>query len=193
MGKNTIKINESALRNIIKESVKNVLKENQGTPTPAIYVGTYGKYNSGSLEGAWVDLTNFGSYEEFVQYIRNLHKNERDPEFMFQDYEYIPKIFISESHIDPRFWDFMNDTEHSYAIKEAVADNVSDVDEYFNQIEDITVYPDCKDMTDVAYYCVEEFGFPKNAEAYFDYEAYGRALDTEGRFIDSEDGVIELN
>ena len=24
---------------------------------PALYVGTYGKYNGGSLDGMWVDLT----------------------------------------------------------------------------------------------------------------------------------------
>ena len=26
---------------------------------PAVYVCTYGKYNSGSLRGAWIDLTAF--------------------------------------------------------------------------------------------------------------------------------------
>ena len=26
---------------------------------PALYVGTYHKYNSGSIEGMWVDMTTF--------------------------------------------------------------------------------------------------------------------------------------
>ena len=31
---------------------------------PKVYVGTYGKYNSGSIEGKWVDLTDFDCKEE---------------------------------------------------------------------------------------------------------------------------------
>ena len=33
---------------------------------PAIYCGTYKKYNEGSLFGAWLDLRTFDSYEEFI-------------------------------------------------------------------------------------------------------------------------------
>lgn len=52
-----------------------------------IYVGTYGKYNSGSIAGAWLTLNNFKNESEFWAACRALHKDERDPEFMFQDYE----------------------------------------------------------------------------------------------------------
>ena len=53
---------------------------------PAIYVGTYGKYNNGSLEGGWVYLDEFNSRDEFLKYcIQKLHANERDAELMFQD------------------------------------------------------------------------------------------------------------
>jgi antirestriction protein len=52
-----------------------------------IYVGTYHKYNCGSLEGKWVDLDQFSNLSEFYCFIRNLHSDEEDPEFMFQDYE----------------------------------------------------------------------------------------------------------
>lgn len=50
-----------------------------------VYVGTYAKYNSGSLFGKWLDLSDYSD------------KDEQEPEFMFQDYENIPETLISES------------------------------------------------------------------------------------------------
>ena len=50
-----------------------------------VYVGTYNKYNNGSLFGKWLDLSDYSD------------KDEQEPEFMFQDYENIPETLISES------------------------------------------------------------------------------------------------
>ena len=72
--------------------------------TPAIYVGTYGKYNSGSLYGKWVDLTRFTDISQFYEYCRQVHKDERDPELMFQDFEHIPRCMVGESWVDGRLW-----------------------------------------------------------------------------------------
>lgn len=174
---------------MITESIKRILRESeQNDVHPAVYVGTYGKYNNGSLEGGWVDLTQFSSKEEFLNYCyQKLHANERSPELMFQDYEYIPQIFISESSIDGRFWDFMNDdSDYSYDIKCAVANHVSDVDEYFNVIDDIHVYYGCDDMTDVAYQIVDDMGMPQNLDYYFDYETFGRDCSFDGPSEDSD-------
>jgi antirestriction protein len=79
---------------------------------PSVYVGTYEKYNNGNLFGEWVDLTDFKDKDEFIEYCKELHKDEYDPEFMFQDYEYIPEICIDESYIDEDFFDFINLDEH---------------------------------------------------------------------------------
>ncbi|NCH73591.1 antirestriction protein ArdA [Cronobacter dublinensis] len=57
------------------------------TTTPAVYVGTYHKYNCGSIYGQWFDLTDFDDEDEFQEACRALHANESDPEFMFQDWE----------------------------------------------------------------------------------------------------------
>lgn len=57
---------------------------------PAIYCGTYKKYNEGSLFGAWLDLRTFDSYEEFIDVCMQLHADEEDPELMFQDYQCFP-------------------------------------------------------------------------------------------------------
>ena len=66
-----------------------------------IYVGTYYKYNCGSIAGAWIDLENL-TKDEFYQKCKELHKGEQDPEFMFQDFECdeIFKGMISECGID---------------------------------------------------------------------------------------------
>ena len=49
------------------------------------------------------------------------------------------------------------------------------------------VYEDCKNMADVAMEIIEEQGIlrnvPENIARYFDYEAYGRGLETKGAFI----------
>lgn len=74
------------------------------TITPAVYVGTYHKYNCGSIYGKWFDLTEFDGREEFYEACQALHADEWDAEFMFQDWEGIPSQFISECSID---WDFV--------------------------------------------------------------------------------------
>lgn len=52
-----------------------------------LYVGTYGKYASGSIDGAWLDLDKFKNGDEFLKACKKLHSDEREPEFMFQDVE----------------------------------------------------------------------------------------------------------
>jgi len=62
-----------------------------------IYVGTYGKYASGSIAGKWLDLEDYSDSADFYTACRELHKGESDPEFMFQDYEGFPSGLYCES------------------------------------------------------------------------------------------------
>lgn len=55
-----------------------------------VYVGTYKKYNNGSIAGGWLDLADYATYGDFLNACRKLHKNESDPEFMIQDTEDFP-------------------------------------------------------------------------------------------------------
>ena len=64
-----------------------------------VYVGTYAKYNNGSIKGVWIELNNFSSIDEFYEFCSELHSDETDPEFMFQEWENIPSELISESGI----------------------------------------------------------------------------------------------
>ena len=55
-----------------------------------VYVGTYNEYNEGSLHGAWLDLADYETYQEFLKACHEVHKGEHDPEFMIQDSEGFP-------------------------------------------------------------------------------------------------------
>lgn len=64
---------------------------------PALYCGTYAKYNDGSIAGKWLKLSDYDGPEAFLAACRDLHRDESDPEFMFQDYEGFPKSLYGES------------------------------------------------------------------------------------------------
>ena len=64
-----------------------------------VYVGTYAKYNAGSLKGAWMNLNLYNSKQDFLKACYDLHKDEADPELMYQDLEGFPKTFYYESDI----------------------------------------------------------------------------------------------
>lgn len=68
-----------------------------------IYVGTYAKYNGGSIFGEWLILSDYYDKEEFYEACRQLHADENDPEFMFQDHENIPEGLIGESWLSDNF------------------------------------------------------------------------------------------
>ncbi|HHE4551427.1 TPA: antirestriction protein ArdA [Escherichia coli] len=54
------------------------------TSAPAVYVGTWAKYNNGSIEGCWFnDLTVFETESDFLSAARKFHQDEKDPEFMY--------------------------------------------------------------------------------------------------------------
>ena len=72
-----------------------------------VYVGTYTKYNNADLSGEWLDLEDYADYEDFIAACKELHKDEADPELMFQDFEGFPVEFYHESRIDPRVWDWL--------------------------------------------------------------------------------------
>jgi antirestriction protein len=80
---------------------------------PIVYVGTYSKYNNGSIFGKWVDLSNFNDLKGFWDYCKELHKDERDPEFMFQDWENDPLNLISECSIDNNIYEIYNELKSS--------------------------------------------------------------------------------
>ena len=73
-----------------------------------LYCGTYRKYNEGSLEGAWMDLDDYEDADAFRKACLELHKDEDDPELMFQDQEIEndwEEGLYSECAIPDEYWD----------------------------------------------------------------------------------------
>jgi antirestriction protein len=153
-----------------------------------IYVGTYGKYNAGNLYGKWLDLTEYSDKEEFYEACKALHKDEHDPEYMFQDYEGIlqdmPNCWISESSLSETVFDILDYFSDNEDKAEAFIDWVkstgyqgdfhyllSNFDEAY-----IGAYDNEKAYGEEL---VDELGILDkmgDLSPYFDYEAYTRDL-----------------
>ena len=52
----------------MKTKVNHAALSTEISDQPAIYVGTYAKYNNGSIEGAWVDMTEIEDKEDFLNH-----------------------------------------------------------------------------------------------------------------------------
>ena len=147
---------------------------------PRIYVGTYNAYNEGSLKGAWLDLEDYDDQNDFLRACRELHADESDPEFMFCDFEGIPREFIGECYLKPEFWDYMN-CDIDDDVKEAF---MYLFDEWNEERCNSTYIGEFDNRTKMAEQFVDEMGLlseiPENLQYYFDYEAYGRDMELSG-------------
>ena len=95
----------------------------------SVYVGTYHKYNCGSIKGAWVNLESFNDAEELMDFLYRLHADESDPELMVQDFMNFPRKFYTES---------MNkyDFEKLYEWLNLDEDEREMCEEYWDEIDD---------------------------------------------------------
>ena len=100
---------------------------NYESGNPALFVGTYAKYNDGNaLGGMWVDMTTFSDEEEFFDFCRLLHHDETDPEFGFWDYENMPYELYNESLCPDEIAEiieFANESDEHREVMEAYVDN----------------------------------------------------------------------
>jgi Antirestriction protein len=151
-----------------------------------VYVGTYAKYNNGSIFGKWLDLSDYSDKEEFYDACRQLHSDEQDAEYMFQDYENIPDGLINESWI----------SDNLFEVIEAVSELGDDEQEaFYLWLDNGSRYIDTDDISglinsfrddyqgayndeeDFAYQIVEDcYDLPDFAKTYFDYEKFARDL-----------------
>ena len=163
-------------------------KHSLDSDNPAVYCGTYGKYNSGSLEGMWIDLTTFFDYDDFIEFCYNLHADEEDPELMFQDYENFPRELYSESCFDEDEFDtIIKYANHSD--RDAVDAFIScfSVDELDNFEEYYVGYFDSEE--DFARHIVDEcYDLDKmlgSLSSYFDYSSFADDLFMCDYFFDN--------
>lgn len=106
----------------------------------AVYCGTYGKYNAGSIDGGWLKLGDYPTYDEFIKGCKNLHKDETDPEFMYQDTEHLPDEFYSECLINPEVFDVIR------TIKKDIAKDQKKTAAFEAFCEDTAAIPDMFDV-----------------------------------------------
>ena len=93
----------------------------------AVYCGTYRKYANGDISGSWMPLVNYRNSKEFLEACKKLHAGESDPEFMYQDSEYLPDEFYSESCIYPEVFEVIQ------AIKGMTEDEANAFAKYCNE------------------------------------------------------------
>lgn len=167
----------------------------------AVYVGTYAKYNNGSIFGKWLNLSDYADKEEFYDACHELHNDEEGPEFMFQDYENIPEGLISECSISNNIFEvieaFENMEENQKEPFLIWCNNghrslsEEDIDDLISAFESdyIGKYDSEEDF---ASELVEERNDLSDfAKQYFDYEACARDLFLGDYW--SEDGYVFYN
>lgn len=151
-----------------------------------IYVGTYAKYNEGSLFGQWLDLPDYSDSEEFYDACKQLHSDEQDPELMFQDWENIPDSLIGESWLSDNIFEVveaitaLDDTEQEafniWCNDTSTDMDTNDIDSLIKSFQD-DYQGKYDNEEDFAYEIVEElYDLPDFAKTYFDYEKFARDL-----------------
>lgn len=99
----------------------------------SVYCGTYAKYNSGDISGRWLCLGDYDDYDEFIEACKELHDDEEDPEFMFQDYEAegVFRNLISECSVSSDIWEaaeLLSDGDNDISVYKAFAEAYGETD-----------------------------------------------------------------
>ena len=142
--------------------------------TGKVYVGTYAKYNAGSIAGAWLNLADYEDKAAFFEACRKLHSDEHDPELMFQDWEGLASAAVSECDIEDAAFELANLDEHDLRAVEAfIAITGRGLEE---SIETATDCYGCYDSpTEWAENDLEAYGdVPSYLWGYIDLESYAR-------------------
>lgn len=162
--------------------------------SPMLYVGTYAKYNNGSIEGAWLKLSDYMDAEEFYEACNELHADEEDPELMFQDFDNFSKCFYSECSPDINgIYEYMEACEN---FDKKLVDAVLDDGGYLDGIEDYFYVSDFDSDYDIgANYIEQLYGDIENLDKetlarYFDFKAFGRDLQYNYTKVVTESGDV---
>lgn len=155
-----------------------------------VYVGTYCKYNNGSIQGDWLDLEDYDDKEDFIKACLELHSDEDDPELMFQDWEEIPSRYITESSIDEDLWEWLKLSEDERAI---VTTYFEEVDESASPEHALEAYDGEHDSEeDWAREFWDQTGMacelPKHAQNYIDYKSFANDARLGGDIVFVNEG-----
>ena len=162
--------------------------------SPMLYVGTYAKYNNGSIEGAWLKLSDYMDAKEFYEACNELHADEEDPELMFQDFDNFPKCFYSECSPDINgIYEYMEACEN---FDKELVDAVLDDGGCLDGIENYFYVSDFDSDYDIGVNYIEQlYGDIENLDKetlarYFDFKAFGRDLQYNYTKVVTESGDV---
>lgn len=158
-----------------------------------LYVGTWQKYNNGSLGGEWVDTEDFFYASDFWEHCSEIHKDEEDPEFDIQDFDY-------DEDWEEILWNYSGkDVDEYYKLLDKMQSmNLDDDPELFialcdhNFIKDYVVYQSMNN-------CCDEFLLSRcdynedifdNIQGYIDYEKLEFDLNAGSSLKELSDGRI---
>lgn len=156
-----------------------------------VFITNLGKYNEGELVGEWLELP--ATQKEIDDCLERIGI----------DYEEYEEYFITDSESDYGLkageyddLDDLNDKAEQLAnldddelgiITALMEEGGYDFDEALDELDNVQIYWNCNNMTDVAYEYLEESGAldgaPDFLARYFDYEAFGRDLQYDGNFM----------
>jgi antirestriction protein len=153
--------------------------------TARVYVGTYAKYNSGSIEGKWLYLEDYADRDAFLAACAELHKDESDPELMFQDFEGFPKSYYSESNVPAELWDWLELDENDRELLDVYQEHVDQSGTIEQAQENFA--GTFSNESDWAASILDDTGalqeIPENLRYYFDYDAYARDARMNGDVV----------
>lgn len=154
--------------------------------TAQIYVNTYAKYNrKGSIGGQWVNLEQFDNAADFLDYCAEIHHDEEDPEFMFDDFEGFPRELYSEYSLSDDIWFWLGLDSDDQAMLEAyiacMGGNTGFNEETFKAAQEAYYgFGYYANATEFAECYAAETGMlsstSKDLQRYFDFESFGRDL-----------------
>lgn len=167
-----------------------------------IYLTNLSDYNNGDLNGEWVNLP---VKDDFKSAFSKIGISSNDDEWFISDYETpLANWKIGEYdnifELNDRVSELVSLDETQLMGVDALLAYGSNMDEAIEQCDNVMVYPDCDSMTDVAYEVIESQGGveafaaanPDLVTDYFDYDAYGRDLEINGKFVKTAEGYAEI-
>ena len=148
---------------------------------PSVYCGTYRKYNEGSLYGAWLDISKFSDYDEFINVCRQLHADEEDPELMCQEYDSFPSSLYCESCMGEDTFDKILEYAKLDDKEREAFDDYMDLGHDFDIERFREAYNGCWESEedfaqDIVSSCYDIEKTMGSLASYFDYEAFARDL-----------------
>ena len=165
-----------------------------------LYIVNLASYNEGNTRGAWFTLPV--DWEEVVQELFEPHELDEfgNPQGDHAIHDYEAPIAIREytsiSYLNELAEVFSTLTEEEMKIIIALneADYVRDPAMAREILDNVSLYPDCKDMSDIAELYVNE-RLSSNEDRdfilrHFNYKSYGEELDSEGSYIHVEDDLM---